>query len=115
MRNYITSSIANEIRRYRAAAVDMSRMVIDPVLNQWHVQLCTVVQQPVGDALQRRHGGLLTSGTSTYGIASSLFGFVGTLLKPANERLLVKTAGANGSNCQQCPSTLGSHSGSRVS
>jgi len=116
MRNYITSSIANVIRRYRAAAVDMSRMDIGSASDLWHAQLCTVVQQPAGDAHQRRHSGLLTTvgnanGANGLGIVNLLSGSVAQLLKPVNERLFVETTG--GSNCQQCPST--GSSGTRVS
>lgn len=111
MRNYIISSIANVIRRYRATAVDMSRMVNDPAVYQWHVQLCTVVPQPAGDSLQRGHGRLLTTtGNANSGIANLLFGMT-ELLKPANERLFVESTG---SKCQ-CPLTLGSSGSSRVS
>jgi len=114
MRNYITSSIANVIRRYRAAAVDMSRMVNDPA-DQWHVQLCTVVQQPAGDSHQRRHGRLLTSGNANSGIANTLPGLLANLLKPVViERPFAETTGSNGSNCQLCPST-GSSDSFRVS
>lgn len=111
MRNYIISSFANVIRRYRAAAVDMLRMVIDPAATQWHVQLCAV--QPAGDSYQRCHGGLLTSGINANGpgIGNLLSLTVASLLKPANERLFVETTG---SSCQQCSSTMG-NSGSRVS
>lgn len=108
MRNYIISSIANVIR-YRAAAVDMLRMVIDPAATQWHVQLCAV--QPTGDSYQRSHVGLLTSGGTNDGIGNSLSLALAKLLKPANERLFVETTG---NSCQQCPTTSGS-SGSRVS
>ena len=109
MRNYIISSIANVIRRYRAAAVDMLQMVNDPTSTQWHVQLCAV--QPAGDSYQRSHGGLLTTGGTNDGIGNSLSQALAKLLKPANERLFVETTGRS---CQQCPSTSGS-SGSRFS
>lgn len=112
MRNYIISSIANVICRYRAAAVDMLRMVIDPVATQWHVQLSAV--QPAGvPSHQRSHLGLLTSGVNANGsgIGNSLSLAMARLLKPANERLFVETTG---NSCQQCSSTMGS-SGSRVS
>lgn len=116
MRNYITSSIANVIRRYRAAAVDMSRMDIGSPSNLWHAQLCTVVQQPAGDAHQRRHSGLLTSvvnpdGANGTGIGNLLSGSLAQFLKPVNERLFVETTG---SNRQQCPTT-GSSGSPRVS
>ena len=112
MRNYITSSLANVIRRYRAAAVDMSRMDIGSPSILWHVQLCTAVQ-PAGDSYQRRHSGLLTSVVKANGsgISNLLSQSFGKLLKPVNERLFVETTG---SNCQQCSTRLGS-SGSRVS
>ena len=115
MRNYITSSIANVIRRYRAAAVDMSRMDIGSTSDLWHAQLCTVVQQPAGDAHQRRHSGLLTTvgntdGANGFGIVNLLSGSVAQLLKPVNERFAETT----GSNCQQCPTT-GSSGSPRVS
>ena len=118
MRNYIISSIANVIGRYRAEAVDMLRMVTDPA-PQWHVQLCTVVQ-PAGDAHQRRHGGLLTSVVNANGssgnlhssqIANSLSLSMARFLKQANERLFVETTG---SSCQLCP-TQGSSGSHRVS
>lgn len=114
MRNYIISSIANVIR-YRAAAVDMLRMVIDPAATQWHVQLCAV--QPAGNSNQRSYRGLLTSGTNAHGgngIANLLSEPLARFLKPANERLFVETTGRS---CQQCPSTnVGrGNSGSRVS
>jgi len=114
MRNYIIRSIANVIRRYRATAVDMLRMVIDPAATQWHVQLSAV--QPAGTSYQRSHSGLLTSGGNTNGsgIANLLSGPLARFLKPANERLFVETTGRS---CQQVPSTnVGrGNSGSRVS
>ena len=119
MRNYIISSIANVIR-YRAEAVDMLRMVIDPAATQWHAQLCTV--QPAGNSQpgnsgQRSYRGLLTSGTNGHGgtgIANLLSESLAGFLKPANERLFVETTGRN---CQQRPSiNIGrGNSGSRVS
>ena len=111
MRNYITSSIANVIRRYRAAAMDMSRMDIGSTSNLWHAQLCTAVQ-PAGDSYQRSHGRLLTSvvQASGSGIGNLLSQAVGRFLKPVNERNFVETTG---SNCQQRPST--GISGTRVS
>jgi len=114
MRNYIISSIANVIRRYRATAVDMLCMVIDPVATQWHVQLSAAqAVQPAGvPSYQRSHRGLLTSGVNANGNGiGNLLSLAKAVLKPANERLFVETTG-NG--CQQCPSTRGS-SGSRVS
>ena len=113
MRNYIISSIANVIRRYRAAAVDMYRMDIDSPSFQWHVQLCAVVQ-PAGDAHQRRHSGLLTNVGNAGGSGiNQILGLIANLLKPANERLFLETTG---SNCQLCPTmTSGSSGSSRVS
>lgn len=113
MRNYITSSIANVIRRYRAAVVDMVRMVNDPA-PQWHVQLCSAVQQPAGDALQRRHVGLLTEvgNANANGIVNLLSADLAKHLKRANEWLFVETTGGS---CQPCPSTSGSSGSSRVS
>jgi hypothetical protein len=119
MRNYIISSIANVIRRYRAAAVDMYRMDIDSPSFQWHVQLCAVVQ-PAGDAHQRRHGGLLTTVVNANGSSSNLQSLqignslslsMARFLKQANERLFVETTG---SSCQLCP-TQGSSGSHRVS
>jgi hypothetical protein len=111
MRNYNTSSIANVIRRYRAAAVDMLRMDIGSPSDLWHAQLCTAVQ-PAGDSYQRRHSGLLTNvvNANGTGISNLLPEAFGKLLKPVNERLFVETTG---SNCQQCPTT--GSSGTRVS
>ncbi len=113
MRQYINSSIANVIRRYRAAAVDMSRMDIGSPSILWHVQLCTAVQ-PAGGVHQRRHSSLLTSVVNAYGpgICNLLSQSLGKFLKPANERLFVETTG---SNCQLCPTRLGSSGSSRVS
>jgi len=125
MRNYIISSIANVIRRYRAAAVDMLCMVIDPAATQWHVQLCAV--QPAGVSYQRSHRGLLTSGgtnaigsgnafgsghASDFEISNLLSLNLASLLKPASERLFVETTG---SKCQLRPSTRGNSGSSRVS
>ena len=112
MRNYITSSIANVIRRYRAEAVDMSRMDIGSPSILWHAQLCTAVE-PAGDSYQRRHSGLLTSvvNANGSGIGSFLSGSLAQLFKqPVNQRNFEETTG---SNCQQRPST--GISGSRVS
>ncbi|QEG20722.1 hypothetical protein MFFC18_05730 [Mariniblastus fucicola] len=119
MRQYINSSIANVIRRYRVTAVDMLRIVSDSASSQWHIQLCAAVQ-PAGDSHQRRHGGLLTSvvnanGNATNGgngIGKSLSQSMAKLLKPAIERLFVETTG---SSCQQCPSMTGSSGSTRVS
>ncbi len=111
MRNYNTSSIANVIRRYRAAAMGTLRMDIGSPSDLWHVQLCTAVQ-PAGDSYQRSHRGLLTNvvNANGSGISNLLSQSFGRLLKPVNERLFVETTG---SNCQQCPST--GSSGTRVS
>ena len=103
MRNYIISSIANVIRRCSAAAVDMSRMDYGSTSYLWHTQLCAVVQQPAGDAQQRRHGRLLTSVVNTnegngtqVAIGNLLPKSLVKVLKKANERLFVETTGSNG-------------------
>ena len=99
MRNYIISSIANVIRRCSAAAVNMSRMDYGSTSYLWHTQLCAVVQQPAGDAQQRRHVRLLTSVVNTNegnGISNLLPKSLVKVLKKANERLFVETTGSNG-------------------
>ena len=116
MRNYIISSIANVVRRYRAAAVDMLRIDLGSPAFQWHAQLFAVVQ-PAGNVHQKRYRRLLTNvvkvNDSSIDLNRSLKGFMTSLSERVNERLF---EGMTGGNCQLClTTTSGSSGSSRVS
>jgi hypothetical protein len=112
MRNSINSSIANVIRRYRAAAVDMLLMDTNSTSIQWHSPICAEVQ-PAGNAHQSRYGRLLTNVVvNGIGQLKPTNLPLTEILSRVNERLFVETTFGNR---QQCPVTLGNSGTGTVS
>lgn len=100
MRISINSSIANVIRRYRAAAVGMVRMDLGSLSIQWHKPISAFVE-PTGNAHEGRYVRLLTS------VVSGMSRF-----KSTNLPLINCQPGRNG---QQCLATLSTSSIGTVS
>lgn len=103
MRISINSSIANVIRRYRAAAVEMVRMDLGSTSFQWHKPISASVQ-PTSDAHQSGDFGLLTGFVRGMNRFESMNLPLIKLPTFAHERLSLETIGRNS---QQCPATLG--------